>query len=200
MKVKSFIFGFLATNCYVVNSDKDALIIDPGFETDQEFDQIKEYINENSLKVNLIINTHGHSDHISGNYVLQKNYNCPIGIHINDLHFLGDSAKNWKILTLNEGDFLNVGNEVFEVILTPGHTKGGISLVGEKIVFTGDTLFSKGIGRMDFPGGSNEDMKRSLMKLINLPEDYIVFSGHGDSSTIREAKRSNPFLIRLKLI
>ncbi|KON34536.1 MAG: hypothetical protein AC479_00290 [miscellaneous Crenarchaeota group-6 archaeon AD8-1] len=198
MKVKTFIFGFLATNCYVVNSDKDALIIDPGFENDKEFDQIKEYINENSLKINLIINTHGHSDHISGNYVLQKKYNCPIGIHINDLPLLGNLAKDWKILTLNEGDFLNIGNEVLEIIFTPGHTKGGISLVGEKIVFTGDTLFSKGIGRMDFPGGSKEDMQKSLVKLIDLPEDYVVFSGHGASSTIGEEKRSNPFLISLK--
>lgn len=195
MRIKSFIVGMLATNCYVVNdSNNETIIIDPGFESERDFELIKEYINEKSLSVKLIINTHGHSDHISGNYIMQKRYKCPICIHINDSHFLEPLKRTTKIISLEEGDFLDFGNNLLKVIFTPGHTPGGISLVGNNIVFTGDTLFSKGIGRMDFPGGSEKDMKKSLKKLMSLPEDYIVFSGHGDRTTIGEEKRNNPFI------
>jgi glyoxylase-like metal-dependent hydrolase (beta-lactamase superfamily II) len=195
LKIKSFIVGLLATNCYVVSEfNKEAIIIDPGFETKREFNKIEEFINENSLKVKLVINTHGHSDHISGNSFVQKNYDCPIGIHINDSHFLNNIIESSRIILLNEEDFLDFGKNLLRVIFTPGHTPGGISLIGNKVVFTGDTLFSKGIGRMDFPGGSREDMKRSLMKIMSLPEDYVVFSGHGVSTTIGEEKNNNMFL------
>jgi glyoxylase-like metal-dependent hydrolase (beta-lactamase superfamily II) len=185
----------LTTNCYVVNdSNKETIIIDPGFESEREFELIEGYINEKSLNVKLIINTHGHSDHISGNYITQKRYKCPICIHANDSDFLENPGGNIKIISLKEGDFLDFGKDLLKVIFTPGHTPGGISLVGDNIVFTGDTLFSKGIGRMDFPGGSKIDMKKSLAKLMSLPEEYIVFSGHGDRTTIGEEKKSNPFL------
>ena len=195
MRIKSFIVGMLTTNCYVVNdSNKETIIIDPGFESEREFELIEGYINEKSLNVKLIINTHGHSDHISGNYITQKRYKCPICIHANDSHFLENPGKNIKIISLKEGDFLDFGKDLLKVIFTPGHTPGGISLVGDNIVFTGDTLFSKGIGRMDFRGGSKVDMKKSLTKLMSLPEEYIVFSGHGDRTTIGEEKNSNPFL------
>ena len=195
MRIKSFIVGMLTTNCYVVNdSNKETIIIDPGFESEREFELIEGYINEKSLNVKLIINTHGHSDHISGNYITQKRYKCPICIHANDSHFLENPGKNIKIISLKEGDFLDFGKDLLKVIFTPGHTPGGISLVGDNIVFTGDTLFSKGIGRMDFSGGSKIDMKKSLAKLMSLPEEYIVFSGHGDRTTIGEEKKSNPFL------
>ena len=195
MRIKSFVVGSLATNCYLVSDfNKEAIIIDPGFETTSEFIEIEDFINENSLKIKLIINIHGHSDHISGNYITQKKYGCPVGININDSHFLGELNVPSSIILLKEGDFLDFGKDLLRVIFTPGHTPGGISLVGKNVVFTGDTLFSRGIGRMDFPGGSKEDMKNSLKKLISLPENYVVFSGHGGSTTIGEEKKSNPFL------
>ena len=195
MRIKSFVVGSLATNCYLVSDfNKEAIIIDPGFETTSEFIEIEDFINENSLKIKLIINTHGHSDHISGNYIAQNKYKCPICIHANDSHFLENLGENIKIISLKEGDFLDFGKDLLKVIFTPGHTPGGISLVGDNIVFTGDTLFSKGIGRMDFSGGSKIDMKKSLAKLMSLPDKYNVFSGHGDRTTIGEEKKSNPFL------
>ncbi|MCW3998465.1 MAG: MBL fold metallo-hydrolase [Candidatus Bathyarchaeota archaeon] len=195
MRVKSFIVGLLASNCYVVNDLKfEAIIIDPGFETHKELEQITDYIYENSLKIRLIVNTHGHLDHISGNDLVQKKYECPICIHPKDAHFLGRLNEKYRIIHLKDGDFLDFGKDLLKVISTPGHTPGGISLVGENVVFTGDTLFSKGIGRMDFSGGSKEDMKKSLIKLMSLPEEYVVYSGHGVSTTIGEEKNYNPFL------
>jgi glyoxylase-like metal-dependent hydrolase (beta-lactamase superfamily II) len=195
VRVKSFIVGLLASNCYVVSDLKfEAIIIDPGFETRKELEQITDYIYENSLKIRLIVNTHGHLDHISGNDLVQKKYECPICIHSRDAHFLGRLNEKYRIIHLKDGDFLDFGKDLLKVISTPGHTPGGISLVGENVVFTGDTLFSKGIGRMDFSGGSKEDMKKSLIKLMSLPEKYVVYSGHGVSTTIGEEKNYNPFL------
>ncbi|MCJ7713048.1 MBL fold metallo-hydrolase, partial [Candidatus Bathyarchaeota archaeon] len=119
---------------------------------------------------------------------------CPICIHEKDAPFLENLIESSRLRRLIEGDILSFGKSNLEIISTPGHTPGGISLVGEKVVFTGDTLFSKGIGRMDFPGGSKIDMKKSLKKIIALPEKYIVYPGHGSSSTIGEEKVGNPFL------
>ena len=195
MIVKSFIVGLLTANCYVVNDlEKEAIIIDPGFETKTELKKISSYIDNNSLRIKLIVNTHGHSDHISGNYLVQKKYNCPICIHPKDAYLLDIPDQKARIIHLEDGDVLDFGKNLLRVILTPGHTPGSISLYGENVIFTGDTLFSKGIGRMDFPGGSRKDMKKSLVKLMSLPEGCIVYSGHGISTTIGEEKKFNPFL------
>ena len=195
MIIKSFIVGMLSTNCYIVtNSKKESIIIDPGFESNREFENIIEYINEKSLNVKLIVNTHGHADHISGNSKLQKKYKCPISIHRNDSEFLESLDDNNRIIFLEDGDFLDFGKDLLRVILTPGHTPGSISLIGKNVVFTGDTLFSKGIGRMDFPGGSREDMKKSISKLMSLPDEWVVYSGHGILTTIGEERKFNPFI------
>ena len=195
MEVKSFIVGALSTNCYVVNGlEKDAIIIDPGMETRSDLSKITSYIKANFLKIKLIFNTHGHFDHVSGNLIVQSMYNCPICIHEKDAPFLEKIIEKPVIKRLKDGDLLNFGKNILRIISTPGHTLGGISLVGEKIVFTGDTLFSKGIGRMDFPGGSKSDMKESLKKIIALNDEFIVYPGHGNITTIGEEKAENPFL------
>ena len=95
---------------------------------------------------------------------------------------------------LDEGSLLQFGSETLKVMHTPGHTPGSICLVGEKLVFTGDTLFAGGIGRTDFPGGSMSDMRLSLKKLTRLPDNLLVYPGHGETSMIGEEKRMNPFL------
>jgi len=95
---------------------------------------------------------------------------------------------------LHDGDFVKFGKTTLKVIHTPGHSRGSISLLGEKEVFTGDTLFAGSIGRMDFPESSESDMKLSLRKLANLPNHFVVYPGHGPTTTIGEEKRSNPFL------
>jgi hydroxyacylglutathione hydrolase len=198
MQIQSFNVGMLSTNCYVANcpETKEAIIIDPGLDAAQEADQIFRYVNANALKVKFIVNTHGHSDHIRGDALLKKKYGVPICIHAFDVHCLnglGEKIPPANIM-LEDKRLLKFGQMMLRVVHTPGHSPGSISLVGENLVFTGDTLFAGGIGRTDFPGGSDSDMRLSLKKLLLLPDDYMVYPGHGGVSTIGDEKCFNPFL------
>jgi hydroxyacylglutathione hydrolase len=197
MLVETFTVGMLSTNCYVAScpDTKEAIVIDPGLDFSSEAQPIYDYIEEAKLKIKFIVNTHGHEDHIKGNAVFQEKYNVPICIHSLDAHFI-ESIVNAKFPTivLDEGIFLQCGGEVLKVIHTPGHTPGSVCLVGERLVFTGDTLFAGGIGRTDFPGGSMSDMGLSLQKLTSLPDYLLVYPGHGETSMIGEEKRTNSFL------
>jgi hydroxyacylglutathione hydrolase len=198
MLVEIFTVGMLSTNCYVASSQetKEAIIIDPGLDLSSEALPILEYIAAKKLNVKFIVNTHGHDDHIQGNAFFQKKFNVPICIHILDEHFIENLEKDnfSPNLLFKNGDLIKVGNEALKVLHTPGHTTGSICLVGEKLVFTGDTLFAGGIGRTDFPGGSMSEMRTSLKKLMELPLNLLVYPGHGESSIIVEEKKSNPFL------
>jgi hydroxyacylglutathione hydrolase len=198
MLIETFTVGMLSTNCYVVNSQdtKEAIIIDPGLDFSYEAKPIFDYIDEDKLKVKFIVNTHGHPDHVKADGIFQKKYSVPIYIHPNDAHFIKGLEKgNFPAnVMLRDGDSVKFGNESLKVMHTPGHTLGSISLVGEKLVFTGDTLFAGGIGRTDFPGGSASDMRLSLKKLMQLPDYFLVYPGHGNTSMIGEEKRVNPFL------
>jgi hydroxyacylglutathione hydrolase len=198
MLVETFTVGMLSTNCYVAScpDTKQALIIDPGLDFPAEAQQIFEYIQEAQLKVIYIINTHGHSDHIKGNASMQEKYSVPICIHPLDAPLIDrpDKEKYPADIMLDEGNFLQCGGEVLKIIHTPGHTPGSICLVGERLIFTGDTLFAGGIGRTDFAGGSMSDMTKSLQKITSLPEYLLVYPGHGETSMIGEEKRTNPFL------
>ncbi len=198
MKIQTFNVGMLSTNCYVVSCPKtqEAIIIDPGLDALSEAEQIVRYVDGGTLKVKFIVNTHGHPDHIRGDSILKKKFSVPLCIHSYDAHFLtrlGENTKPANIL-LEDEEPLKFGRVTLTIMHTPGHTRGSISLVGEKLVFTGDTLFAAGIGRTDLPGGSNRDMRLSLGKLLCLPEHYIVYPGHGAATTIGEEKRINPFL------
>jgi glyoxylase-like metal-dependent hydrolase (beta-lactamase superfamily II) len=198
MLIETFTVGMLSTNCYVASSQgsKQAIIIDPGLDLSSEARPILDYIAEKELNVKFIVNTHGHDDHIKGDALFQQKYNVPICIHMLDEHFIEDleKAKFPPSLLLKDGCIIKVGNETLKVLHTPGHTPGSICLVGEKLVFTGDTLFAGGIGRTDFQGGSMRDMRNSLKKLVELPLNLLVYPGHGETSIIVEEKRSNPFL------
>ncbi len=145
----------------------------------------------------MILNTHGHHDHISGDSIFQKKYNVPIYIHKYDASSLEkmEESKFPAPILLEEGSQIKFGDEILTVMHTPGHTPGSICLLGEKLVFTGDTLFAEGIGRTDFPGGSMKDMQLSLQKLVRLPDYFLIYPGHGPTSIIGEEKRSNPFLV-----
>jgi glyoxylase-like metal-dependent hydrolase (beta-lactamase superfamily II) len=187
----------LSTNCYVVNCPKtqEAIIIDPGLDVLSEAEQIVRYVEKSTLKVKFIVNTHGHPDHIHGDNILKKKYSVPICIHACDAHFLddlGESIQPANIL-LEDEELLKFGKVTLQIMHTPGHTPGSTSFVGEKLVFTGDTLFAGGIGRTDLLGGSDRDMRLSLEKLLRLPEHYVIYPGHGAASTIGEEKRVNPF-------
>ena len=198
--------GYLQTNCYIVwdKASNDAIIIDPGGSSDE----IIGFISGSGLKPSAIVNTHGHADHIGANMILYDEYGCPILIHEADAYYLTDPDANLAGLIgfiepispaadrlLVEGDSVVVGNSMFRVIHTPGHTPGGICLYYGSTLFSGDTLFSGSIGRSDFPGGSHDQLIDSIKrKLLVLPDDTDVYSGHGPITTIGEERRNNPWL------
>ena len=196
-----FTVGSLSTNCFVANCQKEkkAIVIDPGFESTYEAEQVIRYVDENLLTVEFIVNTHGHRDHISGNLVLKRKYKVPVCIHEYDAGYLNNLESSLSPLNvlLKDGSLIEFGRVSLKVMHTPGHSPGSVSLVGKKLVFTGDTLFSGGIGRTDFPGGSDRDMKFALQNLMSLPDDYFIYPGHGRVSIIGDEKRTNPFIFWL---
>ena len=166
-------------------------------------------IRENDLSLAGICLTHSHWDHSGDAPLLKRETNADVFIHEADAHRLEDPMKHSLMplpfdlepmrdyKTLKHGDVIKCGNLNFEVRHTPGHTEGGICLVehDRKIVFSGDTLFSGSVGRVDLPGGSGETLIRSIKEqLMNLPDDFEVYSGHGPKTTIGNERRSNPFL------
>jgi hydroxyacylglutathione hydrolase len=189
------------TNCYIFGSSKtrDAVIIDPGAEAEK----IKAFIKRENLSPKCIINTHGHIDHIGANFEL----GLPVYIHGKDANFLTNPLLNLAPFygklkgspkasrILKEGDEIDVSGIKLEVIHTPGHTPGGISLYHDGVIFTGDTLFAQSIGRTDLPYGSANDITRSIKeKLFRLDDSTIVYPGHGDQTSIGFEKRNNPWL------
>lgn len=201
--------GALLTNCYVVwcEKSKGAVVVDPGFDREGEGEKILGFLNEKRLHVKYIINTHGHPDHVCGNGVVKNNTEAPILIHKLDADMLSGSGRRVAALFgfrvespaadefLVDGDFLGFGNVRLQILHTPGHSRGSVSLLGDGCVFTGDTLFAGSVGRVDLPGGSGEELLRSLReRLAVLPDSFVVYPGHGATSTIGEEKRCNPFL------
>ncbi|MBC8499132.1 MAG: MBL fold metallo-hydrolase [Candidatus Atribacteria bacterium] len=207
MFLKRLAVGALETNCYLIACEKTqkAAVIDPGGE--EEIDLILSLLQKNNLSLKYIINTHGHIDHIAGNNSLKAKTEALLLIHRLDADMLVDANKNFSSLMgkeicsppadkfLEEGDEITLGILKLTVIHTPGHTPGGISLVLNNIVFTGDTLFAESIGRTDLPGGSYQDLQKSIKeKLLVLSDDTIIYPGHGPDSTIGEERRKNPYI------
>ncbi len=186
MRIHTLIVGPIETNCYIVEDEgsKEAMIIDPGGEAEKIIKHLKNL----QLRIRAIVITHGHFDHIGANRKLKEKLNVPILMHENDVFGLvtGDSPPPDSFL--KEKDHFDVGDLKFEVIHTPGHTPGGISLYceKEKVVFTGDTLFAGTWGRTDLPYSSEEEMAKSLKKLLKLPPETKVYPGHGRPTTIGE--------------
>jgi len=200
--VERFVVGPMGVNCYLLADPTtfEACIIDPG----AEGRQVKNFIDKNGYNAKFIINTHGHGDHIAANAF----FALPIYIHKLDKDFLADPDRNLSRMflftvkspaaskILEDGDVITLGNLKLEVIHTPGHTPGSISLKTDGVVFTGDTLFCGGVGRTDFEYGDEAALFRSIHKrLLVLPDDTGIYPGHGDISTIGEERRSNPFLM-----
>ncbi len=193
-----FTVGMLSTNCYVASchDTNEAIIVDPGLDYESEAQPILNYIKREQLKIKFIVNTHGHSDHINGDAIIQAKFDVPICIHKLDSYFLESLQTNKALpnVLLEEANSVKFGKENLKVVHTPGHTRGCICLIGENLIFTGDTLFAGGIGRTDFAEGSMADMNRSLQKIKKLPDSMLVYPGHGETSMIGEEKRLNPFL------
>jgi hydroxyacylglutathione hydrolase len=196
MKVKLLPAGSLFTNCYIVwcEEAREAIVVDPGFDRSGEEEKALKVLETEDLEAKFVIDTHGHPDHTAGNIAVKKATGAPVLIHKLDADMLirtGGKADGF----LKEGDVVKFGDVALKVLHTPGHSPGSISLLGEKCVFTGDTLFSGSIGRVDLAGGSGEDIMHSLLhRLAKLPNELIVYPGHGPQTTIWREKQSNPFL------
>ncbi len=196
------------TNCYIVQDEetKETMVIDPG----GDVDKIVEMLNTIHAKVKYILLTHCHGDHIAGVNELKQRVGGKILIHRLDEEGLRDPNVNLaeyvglgRVVVqadarLDDGDLIHVGNLEFKILHTPGHTKGGISIYSEeeKLLFSGDTLFRGSWGRTDLPTSSFEDIIKSISeKLMVLPEDTIVYPGHGKSTMIKEEE---PIYLELK--
>ncbi len=211
MDLRMFAVGPLFTNCYVVwcERTREAVVIDPGFDREDDAEKVLGVMREKGLKVKFIVDTHGHPDHTCGNGAARDATGASILIHESDASMLSGAGKGlgaffgFRVVSpvadgfLVDGAIVSFGRVGLQVLHTPGHSPGSVCLVGENCVFSGDTLFAGSVGRVDLPGGSGGELLRSLReKLKVLPDGFVVYPGHGPRSTIGEEKRCNPFLQR----
>jgi len=202
--IKSLVVGPIMANCFIFGCErtKKSVVIDPG----DDSDKILFSLAEENLKVEHIINTHGHFDHVSANRLMKEATGADIIIHSLDAPMLDSLSSNASMFGLNaenspppdrtvdDGDVITFGDIDLKVIHTPGHTQGGISLYFDGHLFVGDTLFQGSIGRTDFPGGDYNTLISAIReKLFVLGDDVRVFPGHGPETSIGTERRSNPF-------
>jgi hydroxyacylglutathione hydrolase len=205
MKYESVIVGALETNCYIVYCQEtlECAVIDPGAEPEKIF----RLIGHKDLKPTTLINTHGHVDHVGANRDIKDKFDIPLYLHAADSpmlesilqselsFFLGAKESPPPDKYLEEGDEIKIGNVSLSVIHTPGHSPGSVSLLGDGILFSGDTLFFGGVGRTDLPGGSWSEMENSIReKIFTLPADTVVLPGHGPTTTVDQETKFNPFI------
>lgn len=191
--IERLVVGELEANCYLFYDEnlKQGLVIDPGAESEKIIKKIK-YL---GLKIEYIINTHGHSDHIGANKELRKYTRAKLLIHKEDLPYLFYFSSPEPDSYLEENQIFWIGSYQLKVIHTPGHTPGSVCLLGDNLVFTGDTLFCGGIGRTDLHGGDERGISSSLKnKLLTLPDKTAILPGHGCECSIGEEKKHNFFL------
>lgn len=201
MRITRIAGGPLPTNCYILEDDTTgaSAVIDPGFESEELMEAVL-----HSGKVEAILLTHGHFDHISGVRKLQKETGAKVYLSADELLFVGDGALNlsgmflgepvapFRVdIPLNNNDVIRVGNLDVRVIGTPGHTVGGVCFLAEDALFSGDTLMKLSCGRTDFPTGSYAQIIDSLRRLGELKGDFRVFPGHGSATTLDYERRNN---------
>ncbi len=200
MRLRRLEVGPFASNCYVLGDDDspNGLVIDPGDDADLIIRAIKEL----GITVKSIVLTHAHIDHVAATAEVKRFTGAPVALHREDVPVLEATSSLFELYspslevdeTLRQGDFIRAGKISLAVLHTPGHTPGGICLYGEGVLFTGDTLFAMGIGRTDLPGGDYSLLMDSLRDLMKLPDDTVVYPGHGPETTIGDERNSNPFL------
>ena len=202
-EITRLVLGPLQTNCYLVRCPDMgvALVIDPA----DEADRILEEARTRAARVETILLTHAHPDHIAGLPALRAATGARVLLHRLDVQMLRQYGRMYGIqpdqlaaflpdVELAGGEKIQVGSLAGTIIATPGHTPGGVTLrIGDHL-FTGDTLFNLGVGRVDLPGGSLDALLQSIQHLFTLPEDCTVYPGHGPSTTIGHEKRDNPYV------
>lgn len=196
MKIKKIVVPPIATNCYIVWEDggSEALVIDPGPKPGKAAD----WLAEKGLRVAGIIQTHGHWDHSAGSPALSKKFNAPILRHpaepASGMFHRPKKSDGERVRDLNDGDTVRLGDNLFTVIHTPGHSPGSICLYTPGTLFCGDLIFQNSVGRWDLAGGSLPELIKSLReRLSRLPDDVQVFPGHGPPTTLKAERATNPF-------
>lgn len=200
----------LQENTYIVaNSDGDAILFDPGCYDKVEEDQLFDLVRAQDLSIVEVINTHCHLDHVFGNRAVVEHFSCPLRIHRDELEMLNACpvvAQSYGMQCapspapsgfLAEGDVVDLGDARFTVLFTPGHSPASICLYNEKenYVIAGDVLFRDSIGRYDLPGGNQDVLYKSIRtQLYVLPDETIIYPGHGPQTTIGYEKKNNPFV------
>ena len=211
MEIKRFEFNFFGENTYIIwdAASHEAAIVDPGMVNPEETNLIEDFIATHHLSVRYILLTHAHVDHTFGIDILKEKYHVPVLAHKADLplgQMRGRQAEMFHLPMklgpveidrfISASTTLNLGNERIEVIETPGHSPGGVCyyVPESSFILTGDTLFLGSIGRTDLPGGNHNTLLRSISAgLFKLPDNTVVYPGHGPATTIGKEKRTNPF-------
>ena len=210
LKIKSFVFSPIQENTYLLyNEFNECLIIDPGCYFPEEKDELKSFITQSGLTARMLLNTHCHLDHVFGNKFIAETYELTLQLHDKEKHMLELAPTSGlmydmpfdnyvgEYIYVKEGDIVKLGDDELKVIEAPGHSPGHICFYCAKqnFVISGDVLFNRSIGRTDLPGGNLETLLKNIReKLFVLPDETIVYSGHGPVTTIGEEKSENPFL------
>lgn len=197
MNIRSFVLSEYQSNCYVVESNGQGLIIDPGAPSDEVLNAVKD------LQIKYIVNTHAHPDHVNGNAYFKEHLNVPVAMPELDVEMYKIVAgrppdeDDWLYA---DGDVVEVGNLKFDILHTPGHCSGHCILIErqQRVIFVGDLVFMGSIGRTDLPSGSDAEMEQSLQKLVNLEGDWELHSGHGPVTTLDNERKTNPFLTEFR--
>ncbi|MGN0054975.1 MAG: MBL fold metallo-hydrolase [Atopobiaceae bacterium] len=195
-EVRHFVVGPIQTNCYAYVCDGEAMVVDPGDAGQKIADQLKD------VHVSLIVATHGHGDHVSGVEQLQKATGAPFAMNAADVDLATHATHNSRWASedapqpqrlLSEGDQVQVGSATLRVLAAPGHTPGGIVLLGDGVAFVGDTIFAGSCGRTDLDGGDSQAMQQTLARLCQaIPPDTVLLCGHGPITNMRHELQTNP--------
>jgi glyoxylase-like metal-dependent hydrolase (beta-lactamase superfamily II) len=210
LTVTSFTFSPVQENTYVVHNETgECCIIDPGCYFGNERNELKEYIQTSGLTPKYLLNTHCHLDHVFGNKFVHDTWGLTLHLHEKEkpvLDYAPTSGMSWglpfdnykgDLIFLREEDTIPLGNDAFQVLFTPGHSPGHIAFYcqAQQFVLGGDVLFLESIGRTDLPGGNFDTLIASIRnQLFVLPDETVVFPGHGPQTTIGHEKKHNPFL------
>ncbi len=203
MEIIKIPLGSFQTNCYIVHNNQSAAIIDPGFSSDT----VIKILEDNNLQPEKIILTHGHGDHIGAVSDLKNKYNISVIAHKNEKEILNNSKLNLSEVMetgaieidadeyVVDGDIIEISDMEFKVLYTPGHTIGGMCLYIDKYLFSGDSIFQYSIGRTDFPTGDYDTLINSIKtKIYILPDETIILSGHGETTSVEFEKQYNQFV------